>query len=1060
LRPLAETYIVSLTDSPVVRSQSIFSARRLNMRLGRTFILDLCLVTLFCTPGTTQDAAHAAPAAPASPKKTPAKTPAAKPPATKKFLLKIYSIPPACITPAFYSSSASAAPSQTAVAPPPAAPANGPAPTCHDDSQLPVPSSTSAADIVKALASDSSYSSYDFVALGSDKIAIYKKDTPPDPKKGDPRFTEIEKAIDAAAASPSLQYLRVMHVTRGFASQAAALVNALSAGSITATPLDGDNSSILLQSKTVPGKTLLAYLDQRIAALRQPLPTPPTQRLFHLDASAVVKNLAPSGASAPEKDSSEKDSSEKPSPDKPAPGKGSKKPAPASPDASKPDPKQPADASDDDDSSSNDKTSDASDDSKPAAKSTPAPADSLKPPDMRAVNDTIVYSNDDGSDRGIFERTRLMAVLDLPRPEVLLNLWSLQASSRDYHVTNAEAEAVHVAVAQHNQVLQDAIDEGWSFLSQQMQYKPQQSGFFSREFYNYIVQKFALNPNYASEKPEEFKRIKDIRRSWGWCNPDTYCLGFTHAFEPLRPTFTNILLSIIAANNPAQVAQETIQHMEGDCPPNPSQPVANPFLPPLATAADEWQVGNFRQCLSDHTREIQTAKAENGGEDCELQDRLTLASQVLASRPERLQLSCFKQQARTSFQGGPGQTTRVGLLRAAVADFLFNYKWSIQYPHDFVPYDLSQSAQELNAELNPLILAFNRDVAAFTESLQNEMECKYNSTPHPGWFGGGDEAFLNDGMIAVRGISGVESIVDTITQSYFDATKPPNLTDLVKSVSDAEKNIPGVLKTNLTANEAAVLLGALNSVQPTQARIGRQLKIDITPHALAGASSAELDVKLTAEEAGSPTLYTSGKSSDDTLSRVATHDTTTKVRVESLKLFEVSAFSAMLQRPRSKFPLLPPFFEVPYFASFISVPIPGARIYHRSSAIVSAVIVPTAADLAYGIDFTDDRVCRPPVDSSTGEAPPAVSNLSYPLICEIARSPYAFDPRPLRGFNKAMVQCLATEQRAPETGTQATDLTVQEKDKDKDDKDKDKDPNAPKPLTCASLSFTNIPPGQ
>lgn len=1030
------------------------------MRLGRTFIFELCLVTLFCAPGTTQATPHAAPA---SPKKTPAKAPAAKPPATQKFLVKIYPVPPACITPAFYSPSASAAPA-------PAGPANSLAPTCHDDSQLPVPPSTTAAEIVQAIKSDSSYSSYDFAAIGSDKIAIYKKDTPPDPKTSDPRLTEIERAIDAAAASPSLQYLRVMHVTSGFANQAAALVNALSAGSITATPLDGDSSSILLQSKTVPGKKLLAYLVQRIAALRQPLPTPPTQRLFHLDASAIVKNLAPS---APEKDSSEKDSSDKPSPDKPSPdkpasGKSPNKAAPASADASKPaDPKQPADASDDA-SSDDDKTSDASAGSSPAPKSTPGPTDSPKLPDMHAVNDTIVYSNDDGSDRGIFERSRLMAVLDLPRPEVLLNLWSLQASSRDYHVTNAEAEAVHVAVANHNQVLQDAIDDGWSFLSHQMQYTTQQSGFFNREFYNYIVQKFALNPNFASEAPEDFKRIEDIRRSWGWCDPNTYCLGFTHAFEPLRPTFTNILLSIIAANQPAQVAQETIQHMEGDCPPDSSQPVANPCpanpLPPLAANADEWQVSRFRQCVSDRTGDIQTAKAENGVGDCELDDRLTLANQLLASRPERLQLNCFRKQAQTSFQGFPKdladlpnadrpQTTRVGLLRAAVADFLFNYKWSIQYPHDFIPYDLSQSAQELNAELNPLILAFNRDVAAFTESLQNEMECKYNSTPHPSWFHKGDETFLNDGMIAVRGISGVESIVDTITQSYFDSTKPPNLTDLVKSVSDAEKNIPGVLKTNLTANEAALLLGALNSVQPTQARIGRQLKLDITPHALAGASSAELDVKLTAEEAGSPTLYTSGKSSDDTLSRVATHDTTTKVRVESLKLFEVSAFSAMLQRPRSKFPLLPPFFEVPYFGSFISFPIPGARIYHRSTAIVSAVIVPTAADLAYGIDFTDDRVCRPPVDSTSGEAPPTLSNPWYRFICEVARSPSAFDPWPLRGFNKAMVQCLATEQRIPETGTQATDLTVL-------DKDKDKDPNAPEPITCANLSFSRIPPSQ
>jgi len=641
---------------------------------------------------------------------------------------------------------------------------------------------------------------------------------------------------------------------------------------------------------------------------------------------------------------------------------------------------------------------------------------------MQTVNDTVVYTNADGSDRGIFEKNRLMAVLDLPRPEVLLNMWSLQASSRDYTITNAEAEAAHVAVTQHNQLLQDAIDSGWSYLSNQMVYDiskksaDERSPFFDDDFYNYITQKFALVPD--SSTTTNF--ITNNRVGWGWCDPNKYCLGFTHAFEPLRPTFTNILLTIIAANDPAKAAAGTIQAMDGKCPPNsndlPPIPCPNPHVPPtLNGEPHQDQVDHFQQCISKHAGEIRTALKENGGEDCELKDRETLFAQIesFASdhpHPQHLQLNCFQGQAKTSFENDPNQqSSRVGLLRAAIADFLFNYKWATQYPHSFVPYDLSQSAQELNAEFNPLILAFNRDVAAFTQSLQTEMQCKYDSLPHPyalkRWLTKGDETFLNDGMIAVRGISGVNSVVDTVTQSFFDATKPPNLTDLLKSVSDAEQNIPGVLKTNLSANEAAVLIGALKSVTPAEAKIGRQLKLDITPHALAGASSAELDVKLTAEEAGSPTYFTADKSTEDNLSRISTHDTTTKVRVESLKLFEVSAFSAMLQRPRSKFPLLPPLFEVPYFGSFISVPIPGARVYHRSSAIVSAVIVPTAADLAYGIDFTADRVCEPskPGDSSH-------------YTCHRANSPGDFTDKPLRNYHKAMVQCLASHKQTAYPG--------------------------------------------
>jgi hypothetical protein len=983
------------------------------MRLARIVISQISLLTLFCACATAQTAA------PVPAKKPPAR-PAPKPPAPKKYLLEIYSIPLPCITPAFYP--------QTVAAPPAPAPAASSA--CPDDSQLPVPSSTTAADIVKIIASDSSYSSYDFAAVGLDKVAIYKKDTPPDPRRPrDPTLAAIENTIKAAAATPSLQYLKVIRVPHGAAKQSAALVNALSAGSITATPLDGDSStSILLQSKTVPGEKLIAYLEQRISRLEQ-FPAPPTQRLFYLNANEIVRTLSPSSDAGGDKPSSDKSASDKPSTDKTSPDKGSKKTdASASKDA-----KKSSDASASDDQSSAD--SDTSDES--AQKPAPATTDSSpKPPTIKAVNDMLVYSNEDGSDRGIFEYQRLLASLDLPRPEVLLNVWALQVSSRDYRVTNSEAEAVRRAVAQHNQLLQDAIESGWSFLDQQMR----RATFFNPQFYNYIAQKFAVNPRFEFESKKDFNHIETVRRAWGWCDPDKYCLGYSHVFEPLRPTLTNILLAIIAANKPTEIAQQTIQSMEGDCLPGTTQPAETPCplspqLPLPSADADQGQVDKFRQCISDRTREIQTAIAENAADDCELADRLALAAQVqslAAGRPERLQLNCFRKQART---------THFGLLRAAVADFLFNYKWSIQYPHSFIPYDLSQSAQELDAELNPLILAFNRDVSAVTQSLQSEMECKYRSTPHPGWFGKSDETFLNDGMIAVRGISGVESIVDTVTQSYFDATKPPNLTDLVKSVADAEKNLPGVLKSNLSANEAAVLLGALNSVQPAQARIGRQLKLDITPHALAGASHAELDVKLTAEEAGNPTVYTADKSSDDTLSRVATHDTTTKVRVESLKLFEVSAFSAMLQHPRSKFPLLPPFFELPYFGSFISYPVHGARVYHRSTAIVSAVIVPTAFDIANVIDFTDDRVCHP-VDSTQPSAP--TSTTSHGYTCSAAASPGDFAPLPLRNFHKAMVQCLATEQQTSQTGTQAPDLAAP----------------VTNPVTCAALNFSTVPPSQ
>ncbi len=895
---------------------------------------------------------------------------------------------------------------------------------------------TNGADIIKLLSPEPE-PGFTLGVISPSKLAIYYKTaSPPDNEKQKVRDHIKE------LATLDFQSATAVRVPSGSADKTAAQVQATvpADGSIAIRAVRSDCVLILSKDKvdslTVDG--FRRTISQRYWS--QPA-TPPTQRLFYVDATTVAKKL--SGASDSSGDASGKTASPKPGGSS-STGESATATSTASPTVSvsvapgnstanskttsgtdgadSPDAGAPAD------SSSTDKPSpsDANAKSMTAAqtKSKMAPAAAPKPLTMQSVNDTLVYSNEDGSDRGIFERNRLMAVLDLPRPEVLMNIWSLQASSNDYKKVNAGAEAARELIAHHNDLLQQAIDLGWNKLSQQMK----NQAFFDPLFYRYVTRRFTETelevegaaaqfqpsniwadkernerPNASALEAEVEK--KDNRSRWGWCNPNEYCLGFSHAFDPLRPTFTNLLIGMIAASNPYDASSTTVTAMEGQSS-APSDTSCEPKKMGKEKCSNPGIVNAFRGCMEDKDRQLRTFKAQSG-EDCELEDRIRMSEQVLAGQEEKLQLRCFRRQTEESF--GPATadqvkeyaTTRAGLMRAAVADFLFNYKWATQYPHDFIPYDLTQSAQELNAEFNPLVLAFNRDVAAFTENLQAELQCKYSTEIDKGdalsWFRKGDQTFINDGMLSVRGISGVESIVDTVTQSFFDATNPPSLTDLVKSVSDAEKNIPGVLKTNLTANEAAVLLGALNSVQPAQAKVGRQLKLDITPHSLAGASSAELEVKLTAEEVGNPTRFTPDKSADDTLSRVAKHDVNTRVRVESLKLFEVSAFSAMLQRPRSKFPILPPLVEVPYFGSFIGWPLPGAKVYHRSTAIVSAVIVPTAADLAFGIDFGADRLC-----DQDG--------------CHRADSPNDFGTLPLRNFHRAMVECFATGGGRPYTG--------------------------------------------
>jgi len=436
-------------------------------------------------------------------------------------------------------------------------------------------------------------------------------------------------------------------------------------------------------------------------------------------------------------------------------------------------------------------------------------------------------------------------------------------------------------------------------------------------------------------------------------------------------------------------------------------------------------LAHLQNRLSDRDQQITIAELQKALDSLTQQSRTTLDEMVAAQAAQEKVIAseggaryfpmyCFQEAIEAAFPQEAGAANLYSAnnlgkpLRAALVNFLFQYKMSQQFPQEFSAYELGQTAQELNSELNPLIVAFNRDVAAALVPIQEFAKCQLHGNGWGGWAGHGTR-FLNNGIITVRTVSGKETIVDTETQSFFDVTNPPSITDVINSVGQAQSNVPNVLKTNLTANEAAVIIGALNSVQPTTSQVGRAFKLDITPHSLSGASSAELDVNITTGEPAAPTRYAGGKSSNDNISRISKNNINTKVRLESIKLFEISSFTAVVQQSRHNFPLLPPFVEIPYIGSFLSFPVPGAKEYHRSTAVMSAVVVPTAADLASGVVFSYDGILR------AGEPQELRRKICGPIrngdwqFCSVSRalSLYDFGGISIAEFNRRMASCFS-----------------------------------------------------
>jgi hypothetical protein len=733
-----------------------------------------------------------------------------------------------------------------------------------------------------------------------------------------------------------------------------------------------------------------------------------------------------------------------------------------------------------------------------------------------------------GDDSLISEKKRILAALDLPRPEMLINTWILQQSTNDSRNSGALVDEVRTTVNQHNEGIQAAVVLGWEYLRWRMK---DPLRFFDRDFYNYVVPRVVFDatsyvppspPRTPGEIVTRALRDQDVPRAngagihideshygepnvLGICESDRYCLGYTTFFQPLQPSLTTMLMAILAAQDPAKEANCAVGYLER-LHALPGCDFVNQILPDDAPAQSDEKIKylaqqivaatgiNDRDGIHSNAYGIDPNDPDSiktflhkpiielltKYQDCATADEYgTLAWMYQHKGPPAFFMECFRRKAlnmeRDRDIHDEAQSSFFGLARAAVADFLFHYKMSQQYPHEFNAYDLTTSAQAMNAALRPLIDAFNQDLVAYQQLLQIRFKVQPDSLIRQ-WYGGGKNHFIYNALVTVHTISGSEAIMDTTTESYLDMLSTPTASALLNSINSAlqpsgggggggsggngggsgggnggggsggssggggstgsgnaggamasvvptaKPTLPVGVLSNLSLNQAQVIVGALGAIQSSHVHIGREVFVDVIPEALSQASSAELQVTLHADDSSSPPAYTVGAPAgvtDPEISRFSKSQVSTRIRVDSVKMFEVSSFSAVLDKSRSNFPLIPPLIQLPYIGSFLSWPVRPGKEFHSNIAVMSAVIIPTANDLALGIRFIADRLIEPPplqVESGcywppTGGAGPAPG---FPQPCKLrpAISLGDFAGQSPREYHRRMIQCLATKRHA------------------------------------------------
>jgi hypothetical protein len=692
----------------------------------------------------------------------------------------------------------------------------------------------------------------------------------------------------------------------------------------------------------------------------------------------------------------------------------------------------------------------------------------------QSPSDLLVFSDaNPGDDAQVLERKRILSLLDLPRPEMIINAWVMQNSTANPTAMGKFNKAVSDLVTEYNRAVERVVLDGWA----SVKIRTQADGYFNDDFYHYVTDHYVAD-TYSSAKTDgsqqaaqKFLDHSAVRwadppasrqDNFGICGVGKYCLGYDRIFQPLKPSLTDFLLTLIAAKDSLKETLAVIREVESSDPcqalpqsdPLPSDSChaqTKPVEGQLQSAQPPRKPSMFlteKDCeaktLSGEVRERCRAIWANLGLDngaapnsCAVKDlRWIMASipEIAAQLgtsvskpkpssnwdPPKVYLECLWEAANTFLP-----RSGADLMRADVADFLFNYKISQQYPHEFVPYDLSHSADALNTALSPLIDAFNRDIVAFQTFMRADLQYqvdRLNSASDERCcakrlFGLDKPSFFNDGLVSVRTISGQPTSVATNSLSFLDASTAPTLANLANNIASSASGsgigaspVASVLGSKQPS--AALLTGVLNSYQTTYAQIGRGLNLQVTPRSLSTASSAELSVALNADDSSGGITYSGGPQGGTApnTSHVAQFDTSTRIRVESVKLFQMSSFSAIVERSRSRFPLLPPFVEVPYIGTFMGIPMVGAKEYHSSVAVMSAMVVPTAADIAYGLRFTTDQVLDGSDSGATtcsfvkGSAGPSVTN-----TCRFRRAVSLRDlnEEPIPSFHKSMTNCLA-----------------------------------------------------
>ena len=564
--------------------------------------------------------------------------------------------------------------------------------------------------------------------------------------------------------------------------------------------------------------------------------------------------------------------------------------------------------------------------------------------------DSIVLADpsESASATTLDQARRMIAELDEPRAQLIVNAWSLQLSSDKQENTSDLVPQARRLASGYNDALEAAVMRGWGYVNQAntaLQFDPLFSEYLCNSFTYGSGDSEALRMKTAG-----IGRCAVIGTQHTELKSPHYALGYGGLFNGSAPDLIQMMILVMATANPHDTIETTLNLMEGG---GEALFTSHSLQHPLAARGENDSCQDAdRSFYESQWKSIKPVYVKRDGEEHfyrNLQNETAPPYVGFACTRAKLEEMTAQSNAGMKFS-----TSAVGQFRAAVANYLFHNKMMAEYPNDFEAFLFPQSAASLDAVLTPIVDAFNQDLEALQQHLQTELTKDVPQDKHL--------HYTSNGLVSVKVVSGNQAMVQTQSLNYFPQNPTMKLEDFAKALAAGETSTATTPMLAGTLSSVVSAIGAYSTAKPAQvtAKVGSGLALTVTPYTLSSARGAELAVNVKYNENAASTISsdtTQSQASDDLNSRVSDHEVTTLVRMDSLKFFEISTMQSVIARQRERYKLIDPVVELPILDTLAFGPRRKPEvIYNQSIIFMEASIMPTAADLGQGIAFVPDII--------------------------------------------------------------------------------------------------------